>query len=148
MFNRPGFAHGAVRRLRPRLDYAYSSGVDRPWTVRLVFRRLGEPEAAVMNSWIDASPSGCNDVRSAGSGPAIPDEGGRLRVVLAAADPDRRDHVKHLLEAGGYDVAVAENGRLALEIVRRGPAPDLVLSGVAMPELDGFGLLAALRADH
>ena len=37
--------------------------------------------------------------------------------------------------------------RAALAAVRRGPLPDLVLSDVMMPVLDGFALLHALRAD-
>lgn len=91
----------------------------------------------------------------------IPDEGhpgadaeggsiaveGRPRILLADDNADMRGYVKRLLEEGGYEVEAVANGRLALEIAQRGPAPDLVLSDVMMPELDGFGLLAALRAD-
>ncbi|HWK45184.1 MAG TPA: ATP-binding protein [Stellaceae bacterium] len=73
--------------------------------------------------------------------------GGRSRVVLADDNADMRGYVKRLLEEGGYEVEAVENGRAALEIVQRGPPPDLVLTDVMMPELDGFGLLTALRAD-
>ena len=78
---------------------------------------------------------------------ALAQVAGRPRVVLADDNADMRGYVKKLLEEGGYEVAGAENGRAALEIVKRGPTPDLVLTDVMMPELDGFGLLAALRAD-
>ena len=43
-------------------------------------------------------------------------------------------------------MAYAGNGKAALEAVRNLP-PDLVVSDVMMPELDGFGLLEELRAD-
>ena len=45
-----------------------------------------------------------------------------------------------------YDVVVAENGQRALEAVER-RTPDLVVSDIMMPVMDGFALLAALRAD-
>lgn len=73
--------------------------------------------------------------------------GGRPRVVLADDNADMRGYVKRLLEDGGYEVVAVRNGREALAAVRSGITPDLVLSDVMMPELDGFGLLAALRAD-
>jgi PAS domain S-box-containing protein len=72
---------------------------------------------------------------------------GSGRVVLADDNADMRDYVKRLLQDGGYEVEAVGDGRAALEAIRRGPRPDLVLSDVMMTELDGFGLLAALRAD-
>ncbi|KQV58564.1 MULTISPECIES: ATP-binding protein [unclassified Caulobacter] len=72
---------------------------------------------------------------------------GRPRVVLADDNADMRAYVKRLLEAGGYAVEAVSDGRAALEAALRGPPPDLVLSDVMMPGLDGFGLLAALRAE-
>ncbi len=72
---------------------------------------------------------------------------GRPRVVLADDNADMRAYVQRLLEQGGYEVEAVENGLAALAAIRRGPAPDLVLSDVMMPELDGFGLLAAVRED-
>jgi PAS domain S-box-containing protein len=79
--------------------------------------------------------------------PATAKIGGRPRVVLADDNADMRGYVQRLLEDGGYVVEAVENGRAALALARRNPPPDLVLSDVMMPELDGFGLLAALRAD-
>ena len=45
-----------------------------------------------------------------------------------------------------FDVAVAENGQRALEAVEA-RVPDLIVSDIMMPVMDGFALLAALRAD-
>ena len=72
---------------------------------------------------------------------------GRPRVVLADDNADMRGYVKRLLEDGGYQVEAVANGQAVLAALQHGPPPDLVLSDVMMPELDGFGLLAVLRAD-
>ncbi len=72
---------------------------------------------------------------------------GRPRVVLADDNADMRGYLKRLLEEGGYEVEAAADGQAALELVRRGPPPDLVLTDVMMPRMDGFGLLAALRGE-
>ncbi|HEX7887232.1 MAG TPA: ATP-binding protein [Phenylobacterium sp.] len=70
----------------------------------------------------------------------------RPRVLLADDNADMRAYIGRILTQGGYAVRAVENGAAALRAVRAEP-PELVLSDVMMPELDGFGLLAALRAD-
>jgi CheY-like chemotaxis protein len=49
------------------------------------------------------------------------------------------------LTDSGYRVVVAANGRQALEQLREGPLPDLVVSDLMMPVLDGAGLIQAMR---
>ncbi|PZS21505.1 MAG: PAS domain S-box protein [Pseudonocardiales bacterium] len=66
-------------------------------------------------------------------------------VLVAEDNLDLRRFVARLLEPH-YRVLLAGDGRSALEQVRVDP-PDLVLTDVMMPRLDGFGLLSALRAD-
>jgi PAS domain S-box-containing protein len=72
-------------------------------------------------------------------------------IVLADDNADMRAYIRRILEEGGYRVEAVGNGRQALDAVRAaaaaGALPDLVLSDVMMPELDGFALLEALRAD-
>ena len=67
------------------------------------------------------------------------------RILLADDSADMREYVRRLL-ARRYDVEVVSDGRAALEAAHRDP-PDLVLTDVMMPRLDGYGLLEALRAD-
>jgi signal transduction histidine kinase len=67
------------------------------------------------------------------------------RVVWADDNSDMREYVTRLL-ADHFEVIAVANGAQALHAVRE-QVPDLVLSDIMMPELDGFGLLAALRAD-
>ena len=66
-------------------------------------------------------------------------------TILLAGASETRERVGTMLH-GRYQVMTAENGHAALEMARQAH-PDLVLSSVAMPECDGFALLAALRSD-
>jgi PAS domain S-box-containing protein len=70
----------------------------------------------------------------------------RPRILVADDNADMRQYIERLLRAD-YDIESVSNGAEALEAARRNP-PDLVLSDVMMPELDGFGLLDALRCDE
>ena len=67
------------------------------------------------------------------------------RVVWADDNADMRAYVTRLL-SDHFEVIPVADGARALQVVRE-QLPDLVLSDVMMPQLDGFGLLAALRAD-
>ncbi|HEY9747730.1 MAG TPA: ATP-binding protein [Allocoleopsis sp.] len=65
------------------------------------------------------------------------------RILLADDNADMRDYVKRLLSQR-YQVETVTNGLVALEAIQQHP-PDLVLSDVMMPGLDGFELLRSLR---
>ena len=68
------------------------------------------------------------------------------RVLVADDNVDMRDYLSRILTGAGYRVDTVEDGARALEAVRA-QAPDLVISDVMMPELDGLSLVAELRAD-
>jgi signal transduction histidine kinase len=68
------------------------------------------------------------------------------RVLVVDDNGDMRDYLARLLRPR-WHVGTAANGREAL-LAMAAELPDLVLSDVMMPELDGFGLIAAMRADH
>ena len=70
----------------------------------------------------------------------------RSRILVADDNVDMRQYLHHLLSPH-YEVELVANGRLALGAATT-RTPDLVLTDVMMPELDGFALLAALRADE
>jgi len=73
--------------------------------------------------------------------------GAENRLVLLADDnTDMRNYVQRLLRAAGFLVEAVTDGEAALEAAKR-LKPDLILSDVMMPRLDGFGLLAAVRQD-
>jgi PAS domain S-box-containing protein len=66
-------------------------------------------------------------------------------VLLADDNADLREYARRLL-AEQYDVQVVADGQSALEAAQA-LRPDLIVSDVMMPRLDGFGLIRALRAD-
>jgi PAS domain S-box-containing protein len=67
------------------------------------------------------------------------------RVLIADDNGDMRSYVARLLR-GRWEVVTATDGATALGLIRA-HQPDLVLSDVMMPGLDGFGLLRELRSD-
>ena len=88
--------------------------------------------------WLDRTPDAAPS-----DGFAAP--GTRPRILVVDDNVDMREYVASLL-TDDHRVATAHDGAAALAMARADP-PDLVLTDVMMPELDGFGLLAALRAD-
>src|SRR6266478_5602713 len=102
------------------------------------------------NATRDPPPTGLVDVASFPSGAlssgALATSGDRRsRIIWADDNADMRDYVRRLL-ADRYDVLAVPDGLAALAAAQE-QHPDLVLSDVMMPGLDGFGLLRALRAD-
>jgi PAS domain S-box-containing protein len=73
---------------------------------------------------------------------------GESQLVLLADDNfDMRSYVERLLRLAGYSVKSVADGQAALSAARE-LKPDLVLTDIMMPELDGFELLAKLRAEE
>jgi adenylate cyclase len=68
------------------------------------------------------------------------------RVLVVDDDPLNRRLLIRNLERDGHVVTSAENGVLALNELAKSP-PDVVLLDILMPELDGFGVLEAMKAD-
>ena len=67
-------------------------------------------------------------------------------ILVVDDDESMRDLLRLHLTAAGYEVQVAEDAIVAGYMVLRGP-PDLIISDVNMPHLDGFEFIAALKAD-
>jgi len=70
----------------------------------------------------------------------------RVKILVAEDETSIRNNIVSLLRMEGFDVLDASNGQQALALARA-HLPDLVLSDVTMPELDGYGLLEQLRND-
>ncbi len=76
--------------------------------------------------------------------PPVEDDGSRFHVLVADDNSDMREYIRRLLT--GYDVVAVADGASALRSARA-RRPDLVLTDVMMPGVDGFELMRELRAD-
>jgi PAS domain S-box-containing protein len=104
--------------------------------VEEAFRWIPEARPAAPLS-IAESPIGAEQIFAGSSGG---------RILVADDNADMRDYLCDLLSPF-YGVRAVGNGEEALQAVRA-ERPDLILSDVMMPRLDGFGLLRALHADE
>lgn len=68
------------------------------------------------------------------------------KILVIEDEPQMRKNILTILEMEGFDALGAENGRIGLEMIRT-QQPHLILCDVMMPELDGYGVLKALRAE-
>ncbi len=70
----------------------------------------------------------------------------KKKILVVEDEAMIRMNLTLMLKGEGYEVDSAENGRDGIEHAKSF-MPDLIVSDVMMPELDGFGLLEALRAE-
>ena len=97
--------------------------------------------------WLPAGSAAGGETTGAGD----VDEGAELptvhgRVLVADDNADMREYVARLIRGRGHDVIAVGDGLAALAMMKS-HAPDIVLSDVMMPGLDGFELLRRVRAD-
>ncbi|WNG37008.1 response regulator [Archangium violaceum] len=95
--------------------------------------------------WRGQAPLGAPSAPPSARG-ARPLSRGGGRVLLVDDNEDMRGYLRSLLEEAGYTVEAVADGTSALEAIRL-RRPELVLSDVMMPGLDGFALISALKAD-
>ncbi|MDE2487760.1 MAG: response regulator [Alphaproteobacteria bacterium] len=126
-----GAAHLPAEHVRPQSSPAVGGAAAEAYVEEAV-RWLPDLEETLAPTGGEALPMG-------GFAPAP-----GKRILLADDNPDMREYVRRLLESHGYAVQAVEDGMAALEAAREA-APDLVLTDVMMPRLDGFGLLKAIR---
>src|SRR5680860_484864 len=69
-----------------------------------------------------------------------------VKVLVVEDSPTQAAQLEYVLEKSGYDVTLAENGREAWEhvLIER---PDIVLSDIVMPEMDGHELCRRIKGD-
>jgi signal transduction histidine kinase len=153
--------HGGEIVVRSELDRGSTFTIALPFgTAHLPRDRLGGPRPDVSTrtraqayideamGWLDGNAA--SDLPQASSAEDLGHEDrdaatGKELVLLADDNNDMRDYVRRLL-AERYQVEAVSDGKAALEAAWR-RRPDLILSDVMMPGLDGFGLLQALRND-
>jgi PAS domain S-box-containing protein len=101
----------------------------------------GAPEAMAEGAALDAPGDRAEDAAllPAAAHPAP------ARILVAGDNADMRAYIARLL-GPRWAVEAVSDGAAALDAIRRA-RPDLVLTDVMMPKLDGFGLLRTLRGD-
>ncbi|MGV9212995.1 ATP-binding protein [Micromonospora sp. RB23] len=144
---------GGEVRVTSRVGAGTTFTVALPWSAarRTVTGRSSEglgdaARAAVQEAtgWL-ADPAGDVAEPAPAPGPAA-DELAGARILLADDNSDMRAYLSRLLAAQGWRVRSVTDGRQALDAIHLEP-PDLVLTDVMMPVLDGFDLVRRLRAD-
>jgi two-component system response regulator MprA len=79
---------------------------------------------------------------------AAPDSStnGKAIILVVDRDPHVRELESHFLNQAGYAVEFAQNGESALEQARR-IVPDIIITEILVPALDGLALCRQLKAD-
>lgn len=71
----------------------------------------------------------------------------KYKILVIEDDPVLADNLCQILENEGYDVEYAENGKIGIEKAKK-DLPDLIVSDIMMPEIDGFEVLMELSHDE
>jgi CheY-like chemotaxis protein len=72
-------------------------------------------------------------------------------ILVVDDDPDIRDSIAAALEIEGYTVLLAENGRVALDLLlslKESDFPRCIMLDLMMPVMTGEEFLAAIEKDH
>jgi response regulator NasT len=70
-----------------------------------------------------------------------------LRIAVADDEPDMRDYFQTMLTRLGHQVVLAATGLELVELCRSS-LPDLVITDIKMPEMDGIAAAAAIYREH
>src|SRR6201994_3914472 len=68
------------------------------------------------------------------------------RILVIEDEPEMRRNLTTVLRLEKFQALPVENGRIGVELAKK-EKPDLILCDVMMPELDGYGVIAVLRAN-
>lgn len=142
-----GWAHLPEDRVRHAADEPLDAGAGERARafVEQSFRWLPGADGTPDGTAGGSSGGTTGEVEGALGSGAAGAEDRRGRVLVVDDNEDMRRYIHDLL-APAYDVRMAVDGLDALELMAE-DVPDLVLTDVMMPELDGFGLLRRMQAD-
>ncbi|HEV3005028.1 MAG TPA: response regulator [Pirellulales bacterium] len=133
---------------------------DAPWAAALRVWRFflppaRSPEQVARTRWhsTDAAPTASDDGLLRGAtAPRSADDSclAGYRILVAEDSPDNQRMIRYLLQRGGAQVALVDNGQSAVDLAlkehRQGSAFDLILMDMQMPILDGYEATSHLRA--
>jgi two-component system sensor histidine kinase/response regulator len=69
-------------------------------------------------------------------------------VLYVDDDPEGQQIIKDMLEPRGIHLTVCDNGQRALKMMKRGLQPDVIISGLDMPRMNGIQFLEAVRREE
>ena len=72
---------------------------------------------------------------------------GKAKILYIEDNFDNRTLVKRVLEIEGYEVIEAENGAQGLEKAYQAPPPDVIITDINLPDIDGYQITSKLKKD-
>ena len=69
------------------------------------------------------------------------------KILIIEDNLEVRENTSEILSLANYNVVVAENGKIGVELAQR-EKPDLIICDIMMPELDGYGVLLILSKNE
>lgn len=70
-----------------------------------------------------------------------------FEILIVEDSPTQAERLRRLIQSKSYRARVAQNGQVALTLIRE-HKPDLVLSDIIMPEMNGYELCSAIKTDE
>ncbi len=70
-----------------------------------------------------------------------------IKILILDDEPDMAENVRRIVEAAGYDALVETDGLRALAAVEQ-ERPELVLTDLRMPDIDGLAFLERVKSRH
>lgn len=148
--SRAGAGTSFIIRLPFRTTHAATDEVAASSSAHPISSLIAEPYVQEALRWLpgdtSAIPSEANTTATMTAIAPTGNSGEGIRVLVADDNADMREYLISLLRASGYQVKGVTDGQQALEAIRA-QVPDLLISDVMMPRLDGLQLLSALRND-
>jgi PAS domain S-box-containing protein len=114
--------------------YVESEGLDHGSTFRIIL------PTTISNVAVDEAAS--HGASAAGAHRLVNLQG--LRILAVDDDPDALALVREILENAGAELMLAASGAEALDALNRS-VPDVIVSDIAMPKMDGFQLISEIR---
>src|ERR1700693_179302 len=74
-------------------------------------------------------------------------QNGKTKILIAEDSRTQAEQLGFLLEQHGYQVTITADGKQALEAAQA-QKPDLIISDIMMPEMDGYELCKAIKSDE
>lgn len=103
-------------------------------------RSLEEEAKEILDSGSAATPSEAATPR------AITSTAGK-KILIVDDDDTLREIYAAVFSSSGFDVATAHDGQEAWELLQSGARPDALITGIIMPRMTGWELIAKMKAD-